>query len=271
MDMNPIHAESDAHTFSPSRPGGTVCVASRENEFHGVEVCGYPATHPIHRVDAPPQDGPAFKRHLHSDLCVTRCGEDRPTHVTRVPAEVQCPKCIEQLTPDEARSVINRELAAAHDTLVAAARINADVPVPAEGSRERTMERRFLLRGRLQQVAVIATERGLVAAAAEIEKILDEVLRIPTPAEAVTGVSDRRAAALGDVAALRRKLAGAFGAGSSWVAEVDRIEAALREGTGGGHAHGDGAPCETCRGALPKCAHGYAVPVIEVCPDGCRR
>jgi hypothetical protein len=34
------------------------------------------------------------------------------------------------------------------------------------------------------------------------------------------------------------------------------------------HSHGEGV-CELCREPLPKCVHGYAVPVIETCPDGC--
>lgn len=154
----------DRHSFHPSRPGGTVCVTTRHSPVTTApEVCGYPATHPVHRVD-----GPA-----------------------------------------------------------------ADVTVPAEGSRERTMGRRFLLRGRPQRVAVIATERGLVAAAAEIEAILDEVLRIPTPAEAATGTSDRAAAALTDVAELRAMIrlhmnrAGVLQTGAT--ERLDRIEAALRE------------------------------------------
>lgn len=50
----------DNHTFTPSRPGGVVCVAERivaaaigEN---APEPCGYPAGHPIHDVTAVPVD-----------------------------------------------------------------------------------------------------------------------------------------------------------------------------------------------------------------------
>lgn len=60
----------DRHAFRPSRPGGTVCVAMRQLEAlnlpggghiaHG-ELCGYPASHPIHgplQLDTSPRAAP---------------------------------------------------------------------------------------------------------------------------------------------------------------------------------------------------------------------
>lgn len=42
----------DNHLFSPSRPGGTVCIEVHTGGGRGpvpdVEYCGYPAGHPIH-------------------------------------------------------------------------------------------------------------------------------------------------------------------------------------------------------------------------------
>lgn len=48
----------DQHPFAPSRPGGSVCVAVRgiaplvqdAQPTDDIEVCGYPAGHPIHEV-----------------------------------------------------------------------------------------------------------------------------------------------------------------------------------------------------------------------------
>lgn len=49
-----------------------------------------------------------------------------------------------------------------------------------------------------------------------------------TPAEARTGISDRTAAALTDVATLRYRLRADRWVGVDWAPELDRIEAALR-------------------------------------------
>lgn len=113
---------------------------------------------------------PPFPRHLLMMGGVARCGETHPTHVTRVPAEVQCPRCIEQFTPDEAHHVLNRELIKAFDTL--AAHTSA---VPA------------LIN------AVELIEPGRIATA-------------HTPAEARTGTPDTMAAIGAEVAWLRENV-----------------------------------------------------------------
>ncbi len=61
-------AALNRHSFSPSRPGGTVCTFQRvlftNDAGQGVEVCGYPAGHPIH--DVPPSGRSlALRRSLH--------------------------------------------------------------------------------------------------------------------------------------------------------------------------------------------------------------
>jgi hypothetical protein len=53
-------AASDTHIFTPSRPDGVVCIATRRRPagLADSEMCGYPAGHPIHAVpfDPPPAD-----------------------------------------------------------------------------------------------------------------------------------------------------------------------------------------------------------------------
>jgi hypothetical protein len=67
--------------------------------------------------DGAPAAGQVFPRHLLMASGITRCGETHPTHTTRVESKVQCPKCIAQFTPDEARRALNGELTRAFDTL----------------------------------------------------------------------------------------------------------------------------------------------------------
>jgi hypothetical protein len=103
-------------------------------------------------------------------------------------------------------------------------------------------ERRRLMAGGFRKVDAMAFNnvmRGLHAEAAEEHErrtqMLDAAGMVPktpvTPAEARTGISDRAAAALADVAALRRELEPhlPFGATMRTIGDrLDRIEAALR-------------------------------------------
>lgn len=65
------------------------------------------------------------------------------------------------------------------------------------------------------------TRRGLIEAGVDMDVLCAEALGL-TPAEARTGISDRTAAALNDVAVMRRT-------GVANAARLDRIEQALRE------------------------------------------
>lgn len=191
----------DAHRFTASRPDGVVCIAQRAALTPG--VCGYPAGHPIH---AAPAKHPAS------------------SSATKVDTPAEALEEAERLTLRfrrvRALQVGGKTVSEIIDILHAEALDEDDARYVAGG--------RALLGWKPED----GTERERQATRAFVEAM--NAASTSTPAERITGISDRRAAALVDLAELQRMIVAVVvprhDDRSAIREHLARIGAALREG-----------------------------------------